>query len=41
MLVGGVVIADHVQVDVGWGGGHRAEEVDELGVGVARVAGSG
>jgi hypothetical protein len=39
VVVGGVVVADHMQVLAGPGGGDLVEEAQELLVAVARVAG--
>ena len=41
VLVGGVVVADHVQLDAGVGGGDLLEELQELLVAVPGVAGVG
>ena len=41
VFVGGVVVGDHVQAHLGVGLGYQLEEVQELGVGVALVAGVG
>jgi hypothetical protein len=41
VFVGGVVVADDVQLDTGMGFGDQLQERQELGVGVPRIAGVG